>query len=588
LRSVYCPKVGTSNLFNMSSGWGADTRFRKTDIEQFPGGQKHSQTPDGQYWKHLQFPVTIQEFGPISQIDISRSEPHYVAVTGSSRVQIFNPLTNEVHKTLTKFKSAAHGGRFRRDGQLIAVGGDDGAVKIFDIASKTLLRLLTKKREQDGSSSQRLRKDTNTTEFSVRSCDFMVDNKCVAGFSDDKSVNIWDIATEEVVASWEVHKDYVRSGCSSGLSADVVASGSYDHTVRLFDKRVPGNDSTMCFDHNSPVESVMFFPNGSLLASAGVNDIRIWDLIAGKLLAKFNPHNKTVTCLGMAMNNSRLVTGSLDRQVKFHDVSTFKTVHSINFPSPVMTAAVAADDSMVCAGMADGLVQFLHRKVPPSESEREAEEFKKKASTMQHRYLQFTSFNSTSPDDVIVKQDKAMKQSRHDHFLRKFEYSKALDQVLKLYVQKRYPEYTYSVLRELKRRKGLKTAIGGRDEKSLGLLLQYLAKYINDPRFSQLLMEIVDVVLEMYGSQIGKCPTTDKLLLEIRNRVDREVRNMKQLATLQGSIDLILAAASASDKPELRSEEIAFKKHSKVVNSDKAAPSESVLSWEKTLIHNIT
>ena len=58
----------------------------------------------------------------------------------------------------------------------------------------------------DGSSSQRLRKDTNTTEFSVRSCDFMVDNKCVAGFSDDKSVNIWDIATEEVVASWEVHK----------------------------------------------------------------------------------------------------------------------------------------------------------------------------------------------------------------------------------------------------------------------------------------------------------------------------------------------------------------------------------------------
>ena len=126
-----------------------------------------------------------------------------------------------------------------------------------------------------------------------------------------------------------------------------------------------------------------------------------------------------------------------------------------------------------------------------------------------------------------------MKESRHDHFLRKFEYSKALDQVLKLYVQKRYPEYTYSVLRELKRynhgffivclahfhlpylptlhpiwkfielfwflsdfrRKGLKTAVGGRDEKSLCLLLQYLSKYINDPRFSQLLMEVVDVVL---------------------------------------------------------------------------------------------
>merc|ERR1712226_273951 len=111
----------------------------------------------------------------------------------------------------------------------------------------------------------------------------------------------------------------------------------------------------------------------------------------------------------------------------------------------------------------------------------------------------------------------------------------------------------------------------------------------NDPRFSQLLMEIVDVVLEMYGSQIGKCPTTDKLLLEIRNRVDREVRNMRQLATLQGSIDLILAAASASDKPELRSEEVAFKEHCRR-NKEIATsnPSDTVLSWEKTLIHNIT
>ena len=105
---------------------------------------------------------------------------------------------------------------------------------------------------------------------------------------------------------------------------------------------------------------------------------------------------------------------------------------------------------MLCAGMSDGLVQFLHRKVPPSEVEKEAEEFKRKSTTKQHRYLQFTAFDA-QPDDIVIKQEKLMKQSRHDQFLRKFEYSKALDQVLKLYVQKRYPEYTYSVLRELNR-----------------------------------------------------------------------------------------------------------------------------------------
>ena len=48
-------------------------------------------------------------------------------------------------------------------------------------------------------------------------------------------------------------------------------------------------------------------------------------------------------------------------------------------------------------------------------------------------------------------QDKKAKEPRHDHFLRKFEYTKALDQVLKPYVQQKFPEYTYSVLKELKR-----------------------------------------------------------------------------------------------------------------------------------------
>ena len=92
----------------------------------------------------------------------------------------------------------------------------------------------------------------------------------------------------------------------------------------------------------------------------------------------------------------------------------------------------------------------------------------------------------------------------------------------------------------------------------------------------------------MYGSQIGNCPSTDKLFLDIRNRVDREVRNLRQLTTLQGTIDLVLAASNAGDKPELRSEEVAFKKYHQDAKETLASPSKAVLSWEKTLIHNVT
>ena len=64
---------------------------------------------------------------------------------------------------------------------------------------------------------------------------------------------------------------------------------------------------------------------------------------------------------------------------------------------------------------------------------------------------------------------------------------------------------------ELNRRNGLKTALGGRDEKSLTLLLNYLCKYVNDPRFSYFLMYIVDQTLDLYAASIGNCPATDKL-----------------------------------------------------------------------------
>ena len=141
--------------------------------------------------------------------------------------------------------------------------------------------------------------------------------------------------------------------------------------------------------------------------------------------------------------------------------------------------------------MSDGLVQFLHRKVPPSFAEREAERLRKKPS---HRYLQYTHFD-TSPDDIIVKEDVKMKESKHDFYLRKFEYSKALDQVLKPYVAKKYPQYTYSLLRELERRNGLQTAISGRNEKQLLPLLQFLHRQITDPRFSTFLISVVDMTI---------------------------------------------------------------------------------------------
>ena len=44
-------------------------------------------------------------------------------------------------------------------------------------------------------------------------------------------------------------------------------TGSYDHTVRMWDKRT--GDCTLTLDHGSPVESLVVLPTGGIAISSG-------------------------------------------------------------------------------------------------------------------------------------------------------------------------------------------------------------------------------------------------------------------------------------------------------------------------------
>lgn len=83
----------------------------------------------------------IKEFGPIDFIDFSPKEPHYFAVTSSVRVQVYSPVTRLLYKNLSRFQKSAFGGAFRSDGKLLCSGGEECAVKLFDVGTKSLLRV---------------------------------------------------------------------------------------------------------------------------------------------------------------------------------------------------------------------------------------------------------------------------------------------------------------------------------------------------------------------------------------------------------------------------------------------------------------
>ena len=84
--------------------------------------------------------------------------------------------------------------------------------------------------------------------------------------------------------------------------------------------------------------------------------------------------------------------------------------------------------------------------------------------------------------------------------------------------------------------------------------LFFLYRNIADARFTAFLIEVIDLTLELYASTIGTCPQTDRLFSDIRKRVDRETKTLRQLMMLKGSLDLVITA-NQTKKPTLTCEE---------------------------------
>jgi len=59
------------------------------------------------------------------------------------------------------------------------------------------------------------------------------------------------------------------------------------------------------------------------------------------------------------------------------------------------------------------------------------------------------------------------------------------------------PTTSFSLITELIHRDGLKAALSGRDDVLLEPVLQLLLKYVNDPRFGELVCDVASIVIGM-------------------------------------------------------------------------------------------
>ncbi|GCB75454.1 U3 small nucleolar RNA-associated protein 15 homolog [Scyliorhinus torazame] len=474
-------------------------------------------TRDTVYWKNYKAPVQIKEFGAVTNIDFSPIAPYNYAVTASTRIHIYGRYSQEPIKTFSRFKDTAYCGTYRNDGKLLVAGSEDGIVRLFDVDGRAALR------QYSG--------HTKAVQVTAFTSD---DYRLISG-SDDYSVRLWDISTSTELLCFKEHTDYIRCGCTSNLNADLFVTGSYDHTVKVFDARI--DKSVITMEHGQPVESVLMFPSGGLLVSAGGRYVKVWDMLkGGQLLASLRNHHKTVTCLCLSKSGQRLLSASLDRHVKIYSTSTYKVVHSLDYAAAILSLALAPEDEAIVVGMTNSVLNIQHRKC----NEKKLDIASKKRGPS-YRYFVKGKDYMPKKDDVLVSNPVRLQLKKYDKLLKSFQVSLALDAVLESKIRIKTPEITTGVMQELNRRGTLQNALAGRDEKQLSILLGFLIRNVVDPRFASVLMNVAEIVIDIYSSVIGESSIVDNQFLKLKDLLEKEIDYQEELLEVLGMMDTIFA-----------------------------------------------
>jgi WD40 repeat protein len=147
-------------------------------------------------------------------------------------------------------------------GEMIAAGGDDGVIRLWDTASGDLIREL------------------NGHTGAVWSIAFAPDGSRLYSGGADNTIRVWAAHTGRVIDTWDGHTNWVLT---LALSPDGtrLASGSADTTIRLWDAQT-GSSLGALRGHTNWVRALAFSADGTWLASGGADHtVRLWDMATG-------------------------------------------------------------------------------------------------------------------------------------------------------------------------------------------------------------------------------------------------------------------------------------------------------------------
>jgi len=191
--------------------------------------------------------------------------------------------------------------QFSPDIRLIASGGDDKTVKIWDVENKSELHTFY---------------DHSDTVNSVK---FHPDGTCLASCSNDKKIKIWDIRSKRLLQHYDAHADNINQ-IAFHPAGNYLISASNDAKLKIWDLR-QGRLAYTLYGHEGNCTAVNFSAGGDFFATGGADNIvMIWKSnfpeVSGEYLEELVDTTRPVTASTRLKSTGASATGTGTRDIR--------------------------------------------------------------------------------------------------------------------------------------------------------------------------------------------------------------------------------------------------------------------------------
>jgi WD40 repeat protein len=309
---------------------------------------------------------------PLWAADATSDGSRAVTAGDDGVVRIWDLRSGRLLRVLRGHRSPVHAAAYSRDARLVVTAGDDGTARIWDAASGRQLRVL------------------DARGGPMHAAAFSPDASLVVTGSSDHVGRIWRVADGALQRELRGHTAWVEDAAFS-VDGSRVATAGGDGKVRVWDVAsgnlrrtistsafaaavafgrgeaiATGDDdglirvgATVLRGHADTVWGLDFDDAGRLLASAsGDHSARVWEPQSGQVIAVFRPHPSVVVSATFADGGRRVVTAAQDGEARVWAVEAERRRAAIPVRGGgVNGIAVAAGSGDVAAADEDGTVR---------------------------------------------------------------------------------------------------------------------------------------------------------------------------------------------------------------------------------------